>query len=157
MVREGRAVLNNVIGKRVALALLAMMVPFGACRAENEPARITNVAPLTICNIGRQFSQGGAQRLTIEAEYLTDRRERALLHDRRCPRIVVIPYESSAVERDRGYEEFTRLLYANPLDLRLLRMGVVVHGTIRPTGVRPSGTRTYRMDILRYVQSSELR
>ena len=149
--------LNNVIAKRVALALLATMVPLGACKAQNDTARITSVAPLTICNIARQFLQGRGQLITLAAEYLTDRRERALLLDRRCPGIVVIPYESSTVERDEGYNAFTRLLYESPLGLGSVRIGVVVHGTIRPIGVRPSGTRTYRMDIVRYVQSNEVR
>lgn len=148
LVQGRRTMLGGMLKAGFLLALLTMPA-LGACRTSSAPAKAAGNAPSAICQIAQLPPTTAGRRVTLQAEFITDRRERSFLQDQRCPDIIVVPYETAGILRDSGYEAFSRIVDADPFSPELVTANVTVYGIIRP--ISP---RRYRLDIIRYIETS---
>lgn len=136
---------------RVTLAFWALAaLPLSACEAKPRTGDSDTHAAESICNAVKSSTISSGAKVTLEAEFISDRQERSLLQDDGCPNIVVSPYDGPDTVKDEGYQSFTHILDANPLQVGLVKARVKVYGTLRK-----EAPNRYRLDVIRYIESRE--
>ena len=130
------------------LALAAL--PLSACEAKPRMGNNNTHTAESICDAVKSSLISEDEKVTLEAEFISDRQERSLLQDDGCPNIIVSPYDGPDTVKDEGYQAFERILSANPLQVGLVKARVKVYGILRK-----EAPNRYRLDVIRYIKSSE--
>lgn len=134
------------------LVLMIIGTPALSACAETRPSNSESeiAAVKTICEAARLAVGVNEIRVTLDADFISDRKERSLLQDESCSQIVVIPFDGPKTVKDKEYQAFARILDANPLQVGLVKARVMVYGALR----REAPDR-YRLDVIRYIRSEE--
>jgi hypothetical protein len=134
-----------------SLAFLALTaISLSACEAKPRVDDGDTHVAESICSAIKSPTISIGVKVTLEAEFISDRQERSLLQDDDCPKVIVSPYDGIDIVKDEGYQAFARILDANPLQVGLVRARVKVYGTLRM-----EAPNRYRLDVIRYIESSE--
>lgn len=134
-----------------ALVLMALGASgLSACEAKPRKSDRENAATKTICEAVRSPIDVDGIQVTLDADFISDRKERSLLQDESCSHLVVVPFDGPKTVKDKGYQAFARILDANPLQVGLVKARVTVYGTLRK-----EAPDRYRLDVVRYIRSEE--
>jgi hypothetical protein len=140
-----------------AITSVSVLMVFGlsalsACQAKSRNNSGEIYAVKSICEAARLPIGASGFRVTLNADFISDRKERSLLQDDICPHIVVVPFDGPKTVKDAGYRSFASILDANPLHVGLVKARVTVYGTLRE-----EAPNKYRLDVIRYISSVEQR
>jgi hypothetical protein len=108
------------------------------------------IEPKSICELPHLLARSHVLNVTLEGEFISDRMERSLIQDERCPDIVIAPYDGPRTIKDDVYKVFDGILNADSLQLILVKAYVKVHGTLR----KETHNR-YRLDVIRYIEVTD--
>ena len=148
LVPEWRTMLK---GTKAAVVFMAFTTPaLSACEAKPINFESKTASAKSICGAAKLPIGANGIRVTLDATFISDRKERSLLQDESCPNIVVVPFDRSNTVKDKGYQAFSRILDANPLRVGLVTARVTIYGTLRM-----DAPARYRLDVIRYIRSNE--
>lgn len=141
--------------KLASAAFACIILPataLSACRATPSSRFDEMRSVKTICEAARLPIGRRGIKVTISAEFISDRLERSLLKDESCSNVVVVPYDSPHIIKDKGYHAFADNLNANPLQVGLIKFHVTIFGTLLKMA---SGK--YRFQVINYVTVEGIR
>lgn len=107
---------------------------------------LLSLLAMTVCELAT--GSAPTEMVTLRAEYISDRQEHSSLRDSNCPRVIVLPYEAKTISRDAGYQQFWRIVDADPLRIGLVKVNVVATGKLRKIG-----RGRFRFDIVRFIEA----
>lgn len=104
-------------------------------------------AAASICDLIKNNPGRSGKRVLLRGTYLSDGLEDSFVQDQRCRDVLVEPFDGPQTTHDRVYEEFSGFALRGVTTPSLIRIEIEVDGVLRKTG-----TRRYRLDIIRYVK-----